>query len=132
MESAGLMLRPHPEEPRSGVSKDGNAVLSPSFETREERAPQDEVSQLFDKRNLNEVICLSSPVPFAKIFWFTSEANHLFIRRHPGPHKGAFRDRHERRAEDAMDASGAKDESVTLRTAKSCGSDVSTLTSSWR
>jgi hypothetical protein len=47
MESAGLMLGPHPEEPRSGVSKDGNAVLSPSFETREERAPQDEVSVLF-------------------------------------------------------------------------------------
>src|ERR1700721_966260 len=27
MESAGLILGPHPEEPRSGVSKDGNAVL---------------------------------------------------------------------------------------------------------
>ena len=62
MESAGLMLGPHPEEPRSGVSKDGNAVLSPSFETREERAPQDEVSLLFDRRNLNQVSRVSSPL----------------------------------------------------------------------
>ena len=36
------------------------------------------------------------PVPFAKIFLFPSDANHLHIPRHPGPHKGAFRDRHER------------------------------------
>ena len=32
-----------------------------------------------------------------KIFWFTSDPNHLHIFRHPGPHRGAFRDRHERR-----------------------------------
>jgi hypothetical protein len=36
-------------------------------------------------------------VPSAKIFRFTFDANHFYIRRHPGPHKGAFRDRHERR-----------------------------------
>jgi hypothetical protein len=37
-------------------------------------------------------------VPIAKIFPFTFGANHFYIRCHPGPHKGAFRDRHERRA----------------------------------
>src|ERR1700721_176245 len=33
----------------------------------------------------------------AKIFRFTFDANHFTTSRHPGPHKGAFRDRHERR-----------------------------------
>ncbi len=37
------------------------------------------------------------PAPFEKIFRFTSDPNHLHIPRHPGPHKGAFRDRHGRR-----------------------------------
>ena len=50
----------------------------------------------------------------------------------PGPHRGAFRDRHGRRAGDAMDAGGARDESAYLRTAKSCGPDAPTLASSWR
>jgi hypothetical protein len=36
------------------------------------------------------------PALFAKIFQFTSDPNHLYIHRHPDPHKGAFRDRHER------------------------------------
>jgi hypothetical protein len=35
--------------------------------------------------------------PSAKIFLFPSDANHLHIPRHPGPHKGAFRDRHGRK-----------------------------------
>jgi hypothetical protein len=38
------------------------------------------------------------PVLLAKIFPFPSDANHLHIFRHPGPHRGAFRDRHGRRA----------------------------------
>ena len=63
--------------------------------------------------------------PLAKIFRFPFDPNHFYLSRHPGPHKGAFRDRHERRAEDAMDAGGAADESVILRTAKSCGPDAS-------
>ena len=50
----------------------------------------------------------------------------------PAHTQGAFRDRHERRAGDAMDASGAADESAGLRTAKSCGPDASTLASSSR
>src|ERR1039458_9042145 len=50
----------------------------------------------------------------------------------PAHTQGAFRDRHERRAGDAMDAGGAADESATLRTAKSCGPDAPTLASSSR
>src|SRR3984957_16896363 len=50
----------------------------------------------------------------------------------PAYTKGAFRDRHKRRAGDAVDAGGAADESATLRTAKSCGPDASTLASSSR
>jgi hypothetical protein len=37
------------------------------------------------------------PVLSAKIFLFPFGANHFSIRGHPGPHKGAFRDRHERK-----------------------------------
>ena len=49
----------------------------------------------------------------------------------PAHTQGAFRDRHERRARDAMDAGGAADESAYLRTAKSCGPDAPTLASSF-
>jgi hypothetical protein len=35
--------------------------------------------------------------PSAKIFSFPSDPNHMHILGHPGPHKGAFRDRHGRR-----------------------------------
>ena len=54
------------------------------------------------------------PAPFAKIFPFPPDPNHFTILRHPGPHRGAFRDRHERWAWDAMDAGGAADESAYL------------------
>ena len=55
------------------------------------------------------------PVLFAKIFRFTFDPNHLHIPRHPGPHKGAFRDRHERRV-------GMRWTRVALLTrAQSCG-----------
>ena len=37
------------------------------------------------------------PVLFAKIFRFSFDPNHFYIYRRPGPHRGAFRDRHERR-----------------------------------
>src|SRR5580658_9781609 len=74
---------------------------------------------------------LGCPVAFAKIFSFPSDANHLHVLRHPGPHRGAFRDRHGRRAGDAVDADSAKDEGAILRTAKSCGSDAPTLASSF-
>ncbi len=49
--------------------------------------------------------------------------------RVPLPSRGAFRDRHRRWARDAMAAGHAQDERAIRRTAKSCGPDVSTLTS---
>jgi 5-formyltetrahydrofolate cyclo-ligase len=39
------ILSPHPEEPRSGVSKDGSEGAGASFETRSAIAPQDEGSR---------------------------------------------------------------------------------------
>jgi hypothetical protein len=48
----------------------------------------------------------------------------------PAQHRGAFRDRHERRAGDAVDAGSATDESAHLRTVKSYGPDTPTLVSS--
>jgi hypothetical protein len=49
-------------------------------------------------------------VDLTKIFRFTEHANHLYISAIPAQLKGAFRDRHERRARDAVDADGAFDE----------------------
>src|SRR3984957_20278552 len=89
-------------------------------------------SALHAQGDLLNQIRLMLPVqsPSAKIFSFPSDPNHLHIPRHPGPHKGAFRDRHERKAREPLDASGATDESAPLRTAKSCGPDAPTLASS--
>jgi hypothetical protein len=51
------------------------------------------------QRDLLNWFKLMLPVqsPLAKIFLFSSDPNHFYILRHPGPHKGAFRDRHERK-----------------------------------
>jgi hypothetical protein len=56
-------------------------------------------SALRAQADLLNRIKLMLPVqsPFAKIFPFPSDPNHLHISRHPSPHEGAFRDRHERR-----------------------------------
>ena len=48
------------------------------------------------------------------------------------PTRGAYRDRHGRGVRDAVDASGAADESAGSRTVKSCGPDAPTLASSRR
>jgi hypothetical protein len=48
--------------------------------------------------------------PSQKYSYFTFDPNHLFILAIPAQHKGAFRDRHERRAGDAMDAAATQDE----------------------
>src|SRR6185437_11254491 len=50
MENAGIMRCPHPEEPRSGVSKDGSntALFSILRDAAKKAAPQDEASLLFD------------------------------------------------------------------------------------
>jgi hypothetical protein len=68
--------------------------------------PDGQITELADRG-----VC---PAPFAKILSFPFEANHLHISRHPGPHRGAFRDRHERRAGDAVDAGDVK-RRMTLR-----------------
>ena len=52
----------------------------------------------------------SCPVLLAKIFAFPFDANHLYVVRIPAQYRGAFRDRHERRAGDAVDAGCAFDE----------------------
>jgi hypothetical protein len=52
------------------------------------------------------------PAPFAKILPFPFDPNHPHISRHPGPHRGAFRDRHGRRARDAVDAACQKTNDV--------------------
>src|ERR1700733_1548966 len=92
------MLCPHPEEPRSGVSKDGNTVLFSILRDAAKRPLlRMRSSCSLRAKNLDQVICLSRPVPFVKIFLFPFGANHFSIRGHPGPHRGAFRDRHERR-----------------------------------
>jgi hypothetical protein len=44
------------------------------------------------------------PAVTAKIFCFAIAPNHIYSFRHPGPRRGAYRDRHGRRAGDAMDA----------------------------
>ena len=79
---------------------------------------------------------LGRPVPLAKIFRFSFDPNHFYISRHPRPHRGAFRDRHERRAGDAMDAKARsakilRGRTALTRTAKSCGPDAPTMASSW-
>jgi hypothetical protein len=73
MESAGIMLRPHPrvtasplslEEPAlAGVSKDGcNTIRFSILRDARRCAPQDEVSLLFSKGFQKKVICMSSPL----------------------------------------------------------------------
>jgi hypothetical protein len=48
------------------------------------------------------------------------------------PARGAYRDRHGRWARDAVDASGARRRTASMRTVKSCGPDAPTLASSLR
>jgi hypothetical protein len=50
---------------------------------------------------------LGRPVPSTKICLFPAPPNHRYTRRHPVPLKGAFRDRHGRRARDAVDAAAS-------------------------
>src|ERR1700722_5377274 len=60
-----VTLRPHPEEHAIAcASKDGpesRCCVHPS-RRGQTAAPQDEVSRLFDAKNLCQVICLSSPL----------------------------------------------------------------------
>jgi hypothetical protein len=56
----------------------------------------------------------------------------LHVRRHPGPARGAYALSSRNVGRETMDARRALDESALMRTAKSCGSDIPTLISSWR
>ena len=51
--------------------------------------------------------------------------------RHPLPTRGAFRERHKRRAGDAVDAVARWTSDAGWRTAKTCGPDAPTLASSF-
>ena len=53
-DSSGLSRSPHPEEPRSGVSKDEVSAAA-SFETRRSGAPQDEVARGSNAPTLREL-----------------------------------------------------------------------------
>ena len=65
-------------------------------DTRGDRA----VAGVLQKPDLLKQFKLFLPVQSsaAKIFPFPFDPNHLHIPRRPGPHRGAFRDRHGRRA----------------------------------
>jgi hypothetical protein len=60
--------------------------------------PLGQINLLIARRAVSPFAC---PAPFAKIFCFTFDANHLFILAIAAHTKGAFRDRHGRRARDA-------------------------------
>ena len=62
-----------------------------------------------------------SALPIGQIISITS--------RHPAPVRGALRGRHDTLTRDAMDAVVSKRRTTCWRTTKSCGPDVSTLTS---
>jgi hypothetical protein len=57
---------------------------------------------------------VACPAPFAKIFSFSSAANHFTVHRYPALTRGAYRDRHGRWVRDAMDAGDVK-RRMTLR-----------------
>jgi hypothetical protein len=67
-----------------------------------------------------------SPVPFPKIFPFAPDPNQFYISRCLVPLEGRIAIVTDA-GRDAVDAGGASDEGVCLRTAKSCGPDASTL-----
>jgi hypothetical protein len=71
------------------------------------------------------------PAPFAKIFRFPFDPNHLYIVSRPIPHKGRIAIVTDA-GWDAMDAGGASDEGAVLRTEELRGPDAPTLASSPR
>ena len=88
-------------------------------------------------RQANRCRFASVPSPFVqpfakKYFGFSETQITAIFRLVPSPLRGAYRDRHGRRARDAVDASRAFDDGADLRTAKTCGPDAPTLASSRR
>ena len=77
--------------------------------------------------------CLANVLssPLCKNISFRRLVETVLLIRHPVPIEGRFAIV-TNAGRDAVDVSGAFDESVCLRTAKSCGPDAPTLASSWR
>jgi hypothetical protein len=73
---------------------------------------------------------VACPAPFAKIFLFFGTPKSVYAPAIPSL-RGALAIV-TNVGRDAVDAGGAKDEGVILRTAKACGPDLSTLRSSLR
>jgi hypothetical protein len=96
----------------------------------------------FAKRSTHPTICclagksvtrlsFACPALFAKIFWFSEDPNHFYIRCRPVPQEGRLAIVTDA-GRDAVDARRRADEALLERTAKSCGPDASTPASSWQ
>jgi hypothetical protein len=108
--------------------------LSPSFETLASQAPQDEVSAqdrwcVTARRANHSGFRISRLALFAKIFPFTSDANHLHVPDVRSRKRGVGH-RHERWDRMRWTHAARKTSALTLRTEKSCGPDASTPASS--
>jgi hypothetical protein len=108
-----------------------NATLEWPLRARSRAVSSDFAGLFTPRNNLTGKSAKTCPAPFAKIFWFSEEANHLYIPRCPAPLGGATRDRHGRGA-GCGGRGGAFDEQRRMRTAKTCGPDTPTLVSSSR
>jgi len=75
-------------------------------------------------------ISKSCPAHLQKIFRFPRRANQRYQLARLAPTGGAYRDRHGRRARDAVDALARARRTAPMRTAKSCGPDAPMLASS--
>ena len=98
-------------------------------------APQDEVGAGFRARNLpdGQIKCLSGKSkssPSVKNILIFRNPKSLVHCRRPVPLEGRIAIVTDA-GRDAVDARGASDEGIGLRTAKSCGPDASTLASSF-
>jgi hypothetical protein len=72
------------------------------------------------------------PVPFAKIFRFTSDPNQFYVPRHPGRHEGRFAIVTDVGLGMRWTQVAPKTSALILRTVKPCGPDAPTLASSSR
>ncbi len=108
-QTAGLSLcQPLPVCPHQRTSSDV-AVGPVGARSERSREPQTQHSQaaqrLLPHNRQRKIACRANhcstasamcPALFEKIFWFSEDPNHFYNRRHPVPHRGAFRDRHGR------------------------------------
>src|SRR5260370_37072131 len=76
-------------------------------------------------------LSFACPALFAKIFWFSEDPNHFYIRRRAVPQEGRLAIVTDA-GRDVVDARRPADEALLGRTAKSRGPDASTPASSWQ